>query len=219
MTGDPFSKKSIRRIDKARLIKKGSYFMSGKLTKLPNSYPVLLKNIKDRIQNAQVRASFSANHELIFLYWQIGRSIVKRKQKEGWGAGVLPQVARELKKELPEVKGFLQQNIGRMIQFYRVYPLIFSNLPQAVAQFSVPEWANLKQLVVQLPWEHNILLIQKVKDINKRHWYMQQTIQNGWSRNIVALQIDGNAYEQQGKAVKKMTTSCLPRNPTSRNRL
>ncbi len=164
------------------------------MTTLPNSYPILLKDIKERIQHAQVRAAFSANRELILLYWEIGRLIAKRQQKEGWGAGVIPQLARDLKNELPEVKGFSERNIGRMIQFYRVYPLIFSNLPQAVAklsdsekgqqtnspqavaQFPVPEWANLQQLVAQLPWGHNILLIQKVKDINKRHWYMQQTI-------------------------------------------
>ena len=123
----------------------------------------------------------SANRELIILYWGIGRLIAKRQQKEGWGTRVIPQLARDLKNELPEVKGFSERNIGRMIQFYRVYPLIFSNSPQAVAQFPVPEWANLQQLVAQLPWGHNILLIQKVKDINKRHWYMQQSIENGWS--------------------------------------
>ena len=94
-----------------------------------------------------------------------------------------------------------------MIQFYRVYPLIFSNLPQAVAQFPFPEWANRQQLVAQLPWGHNILLIQKVKDINQRHWYMQQTIENGWSRNILALQIDSNTYTRQGKAVIKIIES------------
>lgn len=189
------------------------------MTTLPNSYPILLKDIKERIQHAQVRAAFSANRELIILYWKIGHLIAKRQQKEGWGAGVIPQLARDLKNELPEVKGFSARNIGRMIQFNRAYPLIFSNLPQpvaklsdsdkeqhtnspqAVAQFPVQEWENLQQLVAQLPWGHNILLIQKVKDINKRHWYMQQTIENGWSRNILALQIDGSAYARQGKAV------------------
>ena len=189
------------------------------MTTLPDNYPILLKDIKERIQHAQIRAALSANRELIILYWEIGRLIAKRQQKEGWGASVIPQLARDLKNELPEVKGFSERNIGRMIQFYRVYPLIFSNLPQpvaklsdsekgqhtnspqAVAQIPVPEWANLQQLVAQLPWGHNILLIQKVKDINKRHWYMQQTIENGWSRNILALQINSNAYERQGKAI------------------
>ena len=65
----------------------------------------------------------------------------------------------------------------------------------------------LQQLVAQLPWVHNILLIQKVKDINQRHWYMQQTIENGWSRNILALQIDSNAYTRQGKAVTRIIES------------
>ena len=109
------------------------------MTTLPNSYPILLKDIKERIQHSQVRAVFSANRELILLYWEIGRLIAKRQQKEGWGAGVIPQLARDLKNELPEVKGFSERNIGRMIQFYRVYPLIFSNLPQAVAKLSDSE--------------------------------------------------------------------------------
>ena len=86
--------------------------MRGKMTTLPNSYPILLKDIKERIQHSQVRAAFSANRELISLYWEIGRLIAKRQQKEGWGAGVIPQLARDLKNELPEVKGFLNGILG-----------------------------------------------------------------------------------------------------------
>ncbi len=189
------------------------------MTKLPDNYPLLLKDIKDRIQHAQVRTALSANRELILLYWEIGRLLVERRAREGWGAGVIPQLARDLKNELPEVKGFSERNLKRMTQFFKEYPRLYSigpqavaqlqpadykediNMPQAVAQLEEPERANLQQLVAQLPWGHNILLIQKVKDINKRHWYMQQTVENGWSRNILALQIDSNAYARQGKAV------------------
>ena len=124
------------------------------MTTLPDNYPLLLKDIKERIQHAQVRAAFSANREMIILYWEIGRLIAARQKKEGWGTGVIPQLARDLKSELPEVKGFSERNIGRMIQFYRVYPLIFSNSPQAVAQFPVPEPENLQQLVARTPWPH-----------------------------------------------------------------
>ena len=82
------------------------------MTMLPNSYPILLKNIKERIQHSQVRAAISENRELISLYWETGRLIAKRQQKEGWGAGVNPQLARDLKNELPEVKGFLNGILG-----------------------------------------------------------------------------------------------------------
>jgi len=191
----------------------------------PADYPRLLEDIKKRIRAAQVRANLAINQELILLYWEIGRLIAGRQQKEGWGAGVIPQLARDLKNELPDIKGFSERNLKRMTQFHQEYPRLSSigpqavarlqpiehkedvNVPQAVAQSVEPNQKNLQQLIIQLPWGHNILLIQKIKETNERLWYMQQTIKNGWSRNILALQIDGNAYARQGKAVTNFERS------------
>src|SRR5438270_766389 len=88
----------------------------------PPGYAVLLKEIKDRIAQAQTRAVLSVNAELVRLYWDIGRLIEFRQQAEGWGASVIPRLARELHNELPVLKGFSERNIGRMIAFYREYP-------------------------------------------------------------------------------------------------
>ena len=94
----------------------------------------LLTDIKSRVQQAQVRAMLSVNAELIHLYWDIGKLIHERQRQEGWGAAVIPRLAKDLHNELPEVKGFSERNIKRMLAFYRAYedPAVF--VPRAVAQ-------------------------------------------------------------------------------------
>lgn len=100
---------------------------------IPADLPILLKEIKNRIQQAQTLAMLAVNAELVQLYWDIGRIIAARQQQEGWGAAVVPRLARELKNELPEEKGFSERNLDRMIAFYRIYsdPAEFSPPPVA----------------------------------------------------------------------------------------
>ncbi len=96
-------------------------------------YPALLTDIKQRIRQAQTRAVLAVNAELIRLYWEIGQMLDARQKNEGWGAAVIPRLARDIRNELPEVKGFSERNIKRMLAFYREYrDLLF--VPQAVAQ-------------------------------------------------------------------------------------
>jgi predicted nuclease of restriction endonuclease-like (RecB) superfamily len=103
---------------------------------MPAGFPLLLKQIKARIQQAQTQAILAANAELVKLYWDIGRMIHQRQQQEGWGAAVIPRLARELRNELPEIKGFSERNIGRMIAFYREYPSPSDFLPQPAAKLA-----------------------------------------------------------------------------------
>jgi hypothetical protein len=103
----------------------------------PAGYAHLLKEIKARIQQSQTRAIFSVNAELVRLYWDIGRLIDERQRKEGWGAAVIPRLARELHNELPEEKGYSERNIKRMLAFYRAYQDPAAIVPQAVAQIGV----------------------------------------------------------------------------------
>ena len=107
--------------------------MSEKPVKLPADYAVLLADIKQRVRHAQTRAVLAVNAELIRLYWEIGALIDSRQKKEGWGAGVIPRLARDLHNELPEEKGFSERNIKRMLAFYREYPHL-EFVPQPVAQ-------------------------------------------------------------------------------------
>ena len=182
-------------------------------------YGGLLTEIKTRIRTAQSRASLSANAEMIAMYWDIGRMIDQRQQMEGWGAGIIPRLAADLKNELPEIKGFSERNIGRMIAFYREYSESSGILPQPVAKSSgaldmdeklpqsvaktakTVEPTNLQQLVAQIPWGHNILLMEKAKDLPTRYWYMQQTIEQGWSRETLSARIKNKVHERQGEAV------------------
>ena len=100
----------------------------------PNNYPRLLTEIKARIRTAQVKATLSANREMILMYWDIGRMIAERQTKKGWGAAVIPRLARDIQNELPEVKGFSERNIGRIIAFAREYPDLAVILPTASAK-------------------------------------------------------------------------------------
>ncbi|MBI5100359.1 MAG: DUF1016 domain-containing protein [Nitrospirae bacterium] len=182
-------------------------------------YSELLGQIKLRIRQGQTRAVLSANSELISMYWDIGRILHERQHREGWGAAVIPRLSRDLRNELPEIKGFSERNIGRMIAFYRAYPALGPFLPQAVAKMQsmgnsddikMPQAVAklptgdsseiLQQFVALIPWGHNILLMEKVKDMESRLWYMQQTINQGWSRDVLGLMIRSKAHARQGKA-------------------
>jgi predicted nuclease of restriction endonuclease-like (RecB) superfamily len=200
-------------------------------------YGNLLTDIKQRIRSAQVRTAMSSNVNMLALYWEIGGVLAVRQQEEGWGAAVLPRLAVDLLNELPELKGFSDRNMRRMIQFHQEYPELFSIWPLPVAKSSeaipAPSIRSLpvaklenraaatskgqppvvqfpaettdaaiwQRAVAQLPWAHNIILIQKVKDLPTRLWYAQAAFEHGWSRDVLSLQIDSHAHKRQGKAV------------------
>lgn len=163
-------------------------------------YPDLPQAIKTRIRTAQIRVLLTVNAELLRLYWEIGQIIDQRQQQEGWSAGVIPKLATDLKNELPEVKGFSERNLGRMVAFFRAYTEAQPILPQAVAELATPN------LLWNIPWGHHALLLEKIKDSSIRQWYMQQTLVNGWSRNILALMIDARLHERQGQATTNFAT-------------
>jgi predicted nuclease of restriction endonuclease-like (RecB) superfamily len=186
---------------------------------VPADFPKLLAEIKSRIQQAQTRAVLSVNAELVQLYWDIGRIIAGRQQQEGWGAAVIPRLARELKNELPEEKGFSQRNLDRMIAFFRAYsdpatisPLVVAKLetaaktPPAVAKSAgltvLPQAVSAPgSLLWSVPWAHHVVLMEKVKDRTVRLWYMAQTLANGWSRNVLLSMIQSQAHARQGQAI------------------
>ena len=151
----------------------------------PDAYDAFLSDLKTRIRTAQVRAALAVNQELVQLYWQIGTEILQRQEKEGWGRKVVTQLAKDLKREFPEMKGLSRTNLLYMRAFAEAYP--------------DPKF--VQQAVGQIPWGHNVRLLDKVKDSKERHWYVQQTITNGWSRNILEMQIESGLYRRQGDAV------------------
>lgn len=171
-------------------------------------YTTLLADIKQRVQQAQVRAMLSVNAQLVQLYWEIGQTIDQRQQQAGWGSAVIPRLARDLHNELPEEKGFSERNIKRMLAFYREYAHLTlgavptaptanaadaPKVPQAVALFPA-------ELILALPWGHHAELMAKVKDHATRRWYMQAALEHGWSRNVLLMQIETAAHQRHGHA-------------------
>jgi len=186
-------------------------------------YRDLLAEIKVRVRKAQHRAIQSANSEMIWMYWDIGRMIAFRKDKAGWGAGVIRKLSIDLKNELPEEKGFSETNLKRMVQFHEEYAALFpigaQPVPQLLEDPAIPKKTQSKSIGVQpvpqfniedsigksafsqLSWGHHILLIQKVKDLPTRMWYARQTIEQGWSRDVLTAQIKSQAHQRQGAAI------------------
>jgi predicted nuclease of restriction endonuclease-like (RecB) superfamily len=163
-------------------------------------YSELLGDLKTRIRQAQFKASLAANAEMILLYWDVGQMIHQRQQQEGWGAGVIPRLSRDIRNDLPELKGFSERNIGYMIRFAREYDIsVF--LQQPVAKLESSAEIVVQDLLAQIPWGHNILLMEKFKDLPIRLWYAQQVIVNGWSRDVLTSMIKNRAHERQGAAV------------------
>ncbi len=181
-------------------------------------YSGLLGQIKDRIRQSQVRAVLSVNAELIRLYWDIGHILEGRQEREGYGKAVIPRLARDLLNELPEVKGFSERNLSRMIAFSRAYPEPAALLPQAVAKppsaedvpQEVGDLVGQDSLLWSIPWGHHAVLMEKVKALDVRLWYMRQTLLHGWSRNILTLMIGSDAHARQGKAISNFPDRLPP---------
>lgn len=193
------------------------------VTPMPNQlfqYADLFDQVKLRIRQGQTRAVMSANAEMIAMYWDVGMMILEKQRFEGWGASVIPSLSRDLHNELPEVKGFSERNIGYMIRFAREYgdtPILQqpvakipskTNGTHAVAQTD-PK-ALLRQHAVKVPWGHNILLMEKVKDLSARLWYMQQVVEHGYVREVLFSMIQNHSYERHGKAINNFNVHLPP---------
>src|SRR3954466_7763677 len=149
---------------------------------MPKEYEKFLGELKERIRTAQLRASVSVNRELVLLYWQIGRDILDRQKEHGWGAKVIDRLAGDLRREFPGMEGFSPRNLKYMRAFAQAWP----------------EEEIVQQAAAQIPWFHNCVLLDKVKDQSKREWYVQETVNNGWSRNLLVHWIESDLYERQG---------------------
>ncbi len=151
---------------------------------VPADYLYLLQQLTEKIRTAQIRAALSVNHELVLLYWHIGREILLRQEQQGWGAKIIDQLAADLRREFPTMKGFSARNLKYMRAFANAWP----DLP------------IVQQLAAQLPWFHNCVLLDKLAEPAERLWYARQTIQHGWSRNILVHQIQSRLHLRQGQA-------------------
>lgn len=150
-------------------------------------YRALLTDIKERIRLAQIKASLSVNRELIQLYWDIGGLIVSRQRAEGWGNSIVEKLASDIRKEFPGIEGFSPRNVWRMRAFHLAWvpsepiPLAVQkkkrkDLPQAVADL---DRLSPPQPVAEIPWGHNVILLEKLTNNDQRLWYARQAIAGG----------------------------------------
>ena len=149
------------------------------------TYATFVSDLKQKIADARHRAGLSVNRELVRLYWNIGRDILGRQEREGWGARVIDRLAGDLRQAFPEMTGLSARNLKYMRAFAEAWPDV---------EF-------VQQLAAQLPWGHNMLILDAIKRPQERAWYARQTIEHGWSRNVLAHQIGSNLFARQGSAL------------------
>ncbi len=154
---------------------------SKELTLTPQGYDALLDNLKARVHKARMSAALAANAELVALYLDIGQMILDRQTTEGWGTKVIERLGKDLQAAFPDMKGFSQRNFRYMRQLAQ----LCNNTP------------ILQQVVAKLPWGHTLTLIEKLKADNERLWYGLQTIEHGWSRAVLQIQIETRLHERQ----------------------
>jgi len=151
----------------------------------PAGYTDWLADLKHRIHTSQQRATLTVNRELVLLYWQIGRDILERQAEAGWGAKVIERLAHDLRIAFPEMKGFSPRNLKYMRAFAGAWP----------------DEEFVQEVLAQLPWYHQLALLDKLDTPESRRWYAAKAIEHNWSRNVLVMQIETRLLERDGKAV------------------
>lgn len=159
--------------------------MGKEMAMMPADYGQWLADIKNRVLTARHKAVLAVNTELVSLYWHIGRDILQRQAAQGWGSKVIDRLGRDLREAFPEMKGFSRANLLYMRAF-----------AEAWTDFEI-----VQQIVGQLPWGHNVLLLNRIKEQEARLFYVQKAIAENWSRATLEVHIKNCLHERQGKAV------------------
>lgn len=153
-------------------------------------YTKIFSEIKQHIQESQIKAAIAANRELTLLYWAIGKQISEAQDKSGGGTNFIEKLAHDLQADFPGIAGFSRSNLFRMKAFFDAY---------AKSRTAVRQIENLP--IFSIPWGHNVILLEKIKGIEERLWYTQKAIENGWSRSMLESWIESDLYSRQGKAI------------------
>lgn len=180
-----------------------------KLVKVDVNYKEWLIELKQRIRQAQIKAAVKVNTEMLRLYWSIGEDIVMRKAESVWGEGVIEQLSQDLRNEFPTMKGFSPRNLWYMKQWYLFYNQKNTILPQVVAEIERPDEteklpqvvAELENIIFSIPWGHHRYILDKIKDVQEALFYIRETIEYGWSRNVLLNMLESGLYEAKGKAI------------------
>lgn len=154
-------------------------------------YGELLDDLKARIGNTRAQAALAVNQQLTLLYWDMGRAILARQAREGWGAKVIDRLARDLQRAFPDMKGLSSRNLKYMRRFSEAWP----------------DRELVQQRVARIPWGHNVRILDKLEATADRLFYIHQTIEHGWSRRVLVSQIESGLHRRQGKAITNFVAS------------
>ncbi|MEM8640492.1 MAG: DUF1016 N-terminal domain-containing protein [Cyanobacteria bacterium P01_G01_bin.54] len=161
--------------------------------------------LKTRLRSLQLKAVVTVNAALLEFYWQLGAEIAEKQKIRRWGDGFLQQLSQDLRAEFPDLKGFSKRNLEQIRRWY-----LFYTEQNAIAQQAVSQ-------LTQIPWGHNIKIVSKCKTHAEALYYVNKTIEQGWSRNVLVHQIESQLWQREGKAVANFATT-LPA-PQSANPL
>ncbi len=168
--------------------------MSPTTLALPPSYGATLAELKARIRQDRLRVVLAANTTMLMMYWDIGSVILARQHSEGWGAKVVSRLSADLIREFPDMTGLSSRNLHYMRTFAAAWP----------------DREIVQQVVAQIPWGQNVVLLDRLNDVEERSWYAGKVRAEGWSRAILALQIDRGLYEREGRAVHNFPATLPP---------
>lgn len=196
--------------------------IKGSNTLLPNGYTQWRKDIEQLIDTAKLHTALNVNVGTLTLYWNIGKSILQKQEQEGWGKQVIEQLSKDLISRYPDDRGYSKRNLGYMKSFAMQYPNFpFLQVPLAKLRELPILQATLAKLesegkdfvqvpLVQISWYHHISLLPKVKDEAERAYYITETAQNGWSRDVMLLQIDNGYIHAKGHAINNFEQTLPP---------
>ena len=196
--------------------------IKGNNTLLPNGYTQWRKDIEQLIDTAKLHTALNVNVGTLTLYWNIGKSILQKQEQEGWGKQVIEQLSKDLISRYPDDRGYSVRNLRYMKRFASAYPNFpILQVPLAelkelpILQATLAELENEGKEFVQVPlaqisWYHHISLLPKVKDEAERAYYITETAQNGWSRDVMLLQIDNGYIHAKGHAINNFEQTLPP---------
>lgn len=161
---------------------------------MPVGYADVLAQIKQRIGQERLRVVMSANSAMVLLYWDIGRMVLGRQEREGWGAKVIDRLSVDLRDAYPDMSGLSPRNLKYMRAF-------------------AAAWADreiVQRTVAQLPWRSNLTLLDKLSDEKTRLWYAQKALEQGMGKDMLAIQIETRLHEREGKAINNFPATLPP---------
>lgn len=189
---------------------------------LPNGYDLWRKDIEALIDTAKLQTAINVNQGMLSLYWSIGKQIIDKQEKQGWGKKIIDQLSKDLMTKYPEDRGYSVRNLKYMRQFADAYPHFpfvqvslaqMKGLPILQAELAKLEHEGKEFVQVplaQITWYHHISLLSKVKDDAERAYYITETAQNGWSRDVMLMQIDNGYIYAKGHAINNFEQTLPP---------